>query len=314
MKAAWHPDDGGWQRYERGSWRRVPFLLVSRLTWFGEHRCWYLFDEGQALFLPVANQDVLTTTNVANQTYTSDATWNNKNNRINVISGGGGGGNATITTGGSGGGGGQLSGGINFTFATPGTTTATYRLDVGGAASSGTAPDAWFNGTAVGTATFGSKGGTGGASNGGAAGVGNTAGGNAVLFNGGDGAVGTTAGGGGGGAAGFNGAGSNGTVSAGGDADNHFTVGPAASANGNDGTEYDATHGSGTGAAGRASGNASGFTGALYGGAGSGARFTTGGTKTGGAGAQALIVLTWTILQPVGPMGDTRNFQPMVAQ
>jgi hypothetical protein len=296
------PDDGGFQR----RW----FLLFHRLG------------EDQVYYVPVLAQTILTTGAGSNQTLTSDPTWNNANNSVEGIAGGASGGNIVADANNvSGGGGGAYNKITNFTFATPGTTTATYRIGVGGAGVS-THPtngnnggQTWFNstvypttGTALGCDP--GKGGTqsNGTANGGAGGAiannypANTGfaggrGGNAT----GDGIT-TFGASGAGGAGGPNAAGNQGVdannESSGGQGDGSFggvggTSGDPGTAGGN-GTEW-GTAGSG-GGGGATSASLSGETGGkggLYGGGGAACSGTT--SSTSGAGAQGVIVLTWAV-------------------
>lgn len=174
-------------------------------------------------------QVFLTASPGSNQTYTSPADWDNSANTIEVIAGGGSG--AAIQqsiTSGTGGGGGEYGKVTNFNFVTPGTTTATYRIGIGGPATvgvvggtlqalTGTAGgDSWFNGTTQAGATIGAIAGGGGtilvnSAPGGAAGTGGVG----TTHNaGGRGGNSDATGGrqvtGGGGAGGPNGAGNNG--------------------------------------------------------------------------------------------------------
>jgi hypothetical protein len=96
---------------------------------------------GDKNFIFLSTVSFLTTTG-SNQTYTSDAAWNNSSNSVECVGpGGSGAANKKESTQGQqagGGGGGAYSKITNFTFATPGTTTATYRVGSGGGATSTT--------------------------------------------------------------------------------------------------------------------------------------------------------------------------------
>lgn len=121
-----------------------------------------------------------------------------------------------------------------------------------------------------------------------------------TKFSGGNGFVTTaTAANGSGGAAGPSGAGGAGTVAAGGSADNATVAGPTVTANGNSGTEFNATHGCGTGAF-TSTGTAQ--SGGLYGGGG-----TCVSSGTSGAGANGLLVITYTTV-PVFDLPPNTNF------
>lgn len=251
---------------------------------------------------------------ISGTSQTSPADWNNSNNTVEGIGGGGSGGAGRGTAGReSGGGGAEYRKIANFSVATPGTTAFNYVIGAGGAAivqsvngnTAGNAgTDTTFNTSSL-IAKAGSAGagvGTGAACNGGAGGTGGTGasanadggrGGNVTVDAGASGA---------GGAGGVIGAGSNGVDSAGtataggsGDADFGGPGGAATGANGGNGSEWDATHGSGGGGGGASAGGAvaaTGGTGGNYGGGGGAARTNTG-TATSGAGKQGIIVLSY---------------------
>lgn len=185
--------------------------------------------------------------------------------------------------------------------------------------------DSWFNGATLGASSVGSKAGGAGATgtvtqNGGPGGV--AASGVGAGHDGGRGGQATasannTGGGGAGGqtAAGVNGVDTPGVSGAGGAGDGGSggaaSAGASGASNGNSstsaggiGTEYDGSHGSGGGSGsdttfGNTSGNATSGPGGLYG-AGSGAAYqrtalgASHGTSTSGAGAQGMIVITYT--------------------
>lgn len=253
-------------------------------------------------------------------TWTVPSDWNSANNTIEVIGGGGGGGGGKTGAGagsGSGGGAGAYAKISNLTLTAGGSVTIQVGASgAGGAAgSNGTAGTAtFFNGaTCTGASVCGANGSnglttsaTGGAGGTTANSVGTT------KFAGGNGGGGSTtsgvSAGGGGGAAGLNGAGNSAAAgpSAGGSGDAGFGgAGGAAGFNGmagGNGTEYDATHGSGGGGGGDnvvASGGVGG-AGGLYGAGGGGG----GGKGTGGNGNQGLIIVTYT---PVATTTYTQN-------
>ena len=255
-------------------------------------------------------QVFLLTTPGTNFTYTSDPTWNNTNNTVEVIGAGGAGARgASTSTGGGGGAGGGYNKITNFNFTTPGTSTATCRVGLGGVFNS-TGPtitnggDTWFNSTAFPTSgsAVGAKGGPSPATATTATGA--TAAATSTFFPttspparaGGNGANGTSAsvGGGGGGAGGPSGAGGNASSNTGGSADGGAVAGGSpgngASAAGNSGTEWDSTHGSGSGGGGSNTSGGTGGVGGNYGGGGGGGSRSTG---KGGNGANGIIVLTW---------------------
>lgn len=287
---AWHPDIWPWLSYEFAS---------TRIT---------------------------TSSAGSNQTLTSDATWNNSNNTVDCYGAGASGGsktgsNATST----GGGGGLFSRISNFSYATPGTTTAVVRVGAGGtgvvSGSNGNAGgNTWYNASAdpgVGTdnskcSAQGGQGGNQAASGalaGGLGGASASSWGQTKNAGGAGGAVGASVSSGttgAGGAAGPNGAGTAGAdstassfnvQSAGGsgDAGSGGAGGAAGSNAGSNGTEVDASHGSGGGGGGAAisTGPITGGAGGNYGGGGGGAK-TTSNTPTSGAGIQGMIVETWT--------------------
>lgn len=251
----------------------------------------------------------------SNQTFTSPSDWNNSNNIIELIAGGGSGAFAQLSRHGTGGGGGEYGKTTNFTFATPGTTTATYQIGAGGAAqaSSGTngnnGGDTWFNGTTQAGATLGAIHGNAGVvangsqtgGSGGTGGVGTThnaggRGGNLTA------AAGNPGGSGGGGAGGGTGAGNQGVDSAAtsgstnggsGDAGSGGAAGTSPGGTAGNGTEWDASHGSGGGGGGnQTGGTGSGGPGGNYGGGGGGTSST--GAPTSGAGIQGIVVITYT--------------------
>lgn len=211
---------------------------------------------------------------------------------------GGGGADAKITT--------------TSTALTSGVTIINVGIGLGGASvtnntTSTAGGDTWWNATSLANAvTLGSAiacaAQAGQASTSGVAGLGGTAA-NSVgttKFSGGNGNAAVTATGGGG-AGGPSGAGSNGTATNGGNADNGTVLGPTVTADGNSGTEFDGTHGCGTGALTLTA--TVGNTGGLYGGGGSCGNGTT---SASGAGANGLLIITYTTA-PVFTLPDT-NF------
>lgn len=330
----WHPLLKRLRRHDLLNGVAHSLLFSQWKTPQGVERRWHLlvYDEGQFDVVPVLAQTFLTSPTGSNQTYTSDATWNNNNNTIDAIGAGASGCASSSAafihaTGGGAGAWNQIS---NFTFASPGTTTATFQLGTGGAAvvktaGSGTSSgnnggDTWFNDTAfptTGSNKIGAKGGVGGvggtgSQNGGAGGasasnypVGGNSGGRGGNLTGASGSGDS----GGGGAAGPNGVGnnggdststSNGISTAGGSAD-AGSGGAAGAAGGNNpggnGTEYDASHGSGGGGGGAdatGGGDVTAGSGGKYGGGGGGCRAGSTHVGTSGAGGDGIIVLTWT--------------------
>lgn len=275
--------------------------------------------------LAVDTVTFLTSSTGSNQTYTSPADWDNAHNTIELLGGGASGAVAPGARHGTGGGGGEYGKTTNFSFATPGTTTATYQIAALAAAvtnsatTNGNAGNAsWFNGTTQAGSTLGAIGGTNGVSNtgpqnggaGGTGGVGTThnAGGRGGNLTGATGNGGT----GGGGAGGSTGAGNNGADSsstasnvttAGGSGDagsggSAGTAGGTTGGTGGNGTEWDASHGSGGGGGGatNSGGNATSGSGGNYGAGGAGVEINAGSTGTSGGGIQGIIVVTYTPL------------------
>lgn len=281
----------------------------------------------------VLSQSYLVSPTGSNQTTNGgvDATWNNSNNTIDVIAAGGSGGASQITAGceTAGGGGGEHGQTPNFNISNPGTDTFTWQIGAGGTAVFGAAAgstgqtqgnkggDTWFNGTTQAGSTLGAIGGSGGGVGltGASGGAGGTGGVGTTHHAGGRGGNGTdnTGTSGGGGAGGPNGAGNQGVDGTGatnggqGDGSSGGTgglgTGTGTTGNpGNPGTELgDGIHGCGGGGGGlfrSLNGTlGGGNTGGLYGGGG-GSTFDTsafGNSRAqSGAGAQGLIVLTWT--------------------
>lgn len=259
--------------------------------------------------------------------WTVPSIWLTTNNAIAAIGGGAGGiGNAAAGgsaggDGGDGGGGGAYSVSYNVPLTPESNVTLKVGAFGGNAASGGdsyfcrsTSNCASIAGTNV---VVGAKGGsvstgTGGAGGAAGSGVGST------TLSGGNGAAGavhvTTTGGnggGGGGAAGPNGAGGNAVTTTGGTADGGTIAGGTSQTIGNSGTEWDATHGSGSGSGaglGAANGlpggsagnntagidiagNGGGFYGGGGGGNGGGGKSSTNGNISVGTGG--LIVITF---------------------
>jgi len=309
------PDWSGRSKIETdfGWLNRVGLLWIEEQKEYGWDRTWLLYrmlDDGQVETVPYMKQAFLEATTGSNVTYTSDATWNNASNTVEVVGAGGAGAHgASTTTGGGGGAGGGYNKISNFSFATPGTTTAVYRVGTAGV-HGGTFPqtggDSWFNATAfptTGTAV-GAKGGPSPATN-------TTAtGGVAVATTsfypttspparaGGNGAAGTSAsaGGGAGGAGGPTGAGGAASTTTGGTADGGTVVGGppgnGATAAGKKGTEFTGSVAGGIGSGGGGSNVSAGTGGTAigYGGGGGGGSRSTG---TGGDGFKGIVVLSW---------------------
>lgn len=279
-------------------------------------------------------------------TYTSPVDWNNSDNSIECIGGGGSGaaGGGATNRALSGAGAGAYSKITNFSFATPGTTTASYTVGAsvagvnnngGSNSASGTDGNPTFfnsttnpgNGTdntkcsaAAGAkgihqqVSTGVAGGAGGATT---ASWGQTkyAGGNGGAIA--SGSMATTAAGGGG-AAGPNGAGAAGATAAinsasnggqggngsGGSGGSGTTTSPGGA--GGNGTEFDSTHGSGGGGGSCrvTTNNPVGGAGGNYGAGGGACGSTTGSNITSGAGASGLLVITYTPATAVNGFGN----------
>jgi hypothetical protein len=226
---------------------------------------------GEPLEFEFATLQFVVTTSASNQTYTSVAGWNNANNSVEVIAGGG----AGISSGAAGatgsGGGAGYSKIVNFVFASPGTTTATFRLEA--AATVGNAgKDCWFNDTAYpssGNGKVAAKGGGVGlgtsAGIGGAAASGyaiNSDGGTTGVakFSGGNSGVGTAGGWSAGGAGGAGGPSGNGAIGGNSENNGSSSAGGGGGGNGGGGAGQVGVAGVG-GAGGTRGGGAAGGTG-----------------------------------------------------
>lgn len=195
-------------------------LLYERSLWDMPNPAWRP-DLGEQLSYYIFGIQFLVSPTGSNQTFTSPVDWNNGNNSVECIGGGGGGKGGQQGSGaGAGGGAGAYSKILNFTFAVPGTTTATYQIGALGAGGSvgggngGTGGDSWFNGATFGASSVGAKGGAGSSSQT-VAGSGGSSGSGigTTLKSGGSGGTttgGVTVGGGGGGAGSVNGDGAQG--------------------------------------------------------------------------------------------------------
>ena len=143
--------------------RPVGLLWIDLKQDYGWYREWHCvtYDEGQVNTQIVLAQDFVTTTGAS--TYTSKASWNNANNTVETVGGGGAGARgASTSTGGGGGGGGAYNKITNFNFATPGTTTASVSVGIGGVWTSSSITnggDTWFNGASLAASSVGCKGG-----------------------------------------------------------------------------------------------------------------------------------------------------------
>ena len=229
----------------------------------------------------------ITTTGAS--TFAVPANFNPNDNLVEVIgSGGGGSARQSSSVGGTGGGGGAYASSTNVQL--PGGKNVDVQIGAAGGTTL-----TWIKNAVGGTiqvqADFGVTGTTSTAGLGGL--VANCTG--TTKVKGGNGfkpGAGVAAGGGGGGAAGNAGAGGDSSSSTGGNSNNGALAGQGINTAGLNGTEWDATHGSGSGAGGGSgSGNKNGSAGGRYGAAGSGCN--TGAGASGGAGFQGVIVLQW---------------------
>ncbi len=327
MRNSWLPPEWNGQRRiaHPVNWARLPeydvgVAFVQARVDHGHENRWYLyirkFNEADVKAFPVLASTVITSSPGSTQTITSDGTWNNASNSIEVIGAGARGAiGASTATSGGGGGGGAYTRMLNVSITTPGTTQ--YFAQVGGTtATNGSAGgDSWWTLTSPGTSypslgqtAVGAKGGAalasatsatgsaGGATSssypqgGGelarAGGTGGNAAASASAGGGGGGAAGQVAGASGSGTAG--GAG-NGAASGGGTAGTAGSPGGAGGAGTNIQTGPNA--GSGGGGGGGNAGPSTGGAGGNYGGGGGGGGRSNG---VGGQGAQGVIVLTWT--------------------
>jgi hypothetical protein len=220
-------------------------------------------------------------------TITIPADWNPNASRIDCIGeGGNGAARQSATTAGCGGGGGAWASSNNVALGQPGTAIT---VQVGGGGSgldtmiqntSGVTKVQADNGT---NATL-SAAGTGGL-------TANCIG--QLRFSGGSGrkvGAGSSNGGGGGGAASMVGLGFTAASGTGGASGSNL-AGSAVNVAGRNGTEYDATHGSGSGAGGGSAAGHNGALGGRYGAGGGGSG--VGASDVGGAGNTGLIVLMW---------------------
>src|SRR5262245_39975477 len=153
------PDWRGRKQFvEPINWHKLPefdvgVALARHKRAYGWDNRWFLyfrrFNDTDVVSFPVLNQTVITASPGLTQVLTSDASWRNDANWIEVIGGGGAGAHgASTSTSGGGGGGGGYARIVNVTFPTPGTTTYRARVGAGGTeTSSATMPggDSWFD-------------------------------------------------------------------------------------------------------------------------------------------------------------------------
>jgi hypothetical protein len=321
MRESWRkPQWNGKRRIDHPvNWTHLPEYDFG-IAWtqvkedWGHSNTWFIYNRDRTtnkiVAAPVFAQDVITATGTG--TYTSKVSWNNSNNKVEVVAGGGCGAiGASTTTGGGGGAGGGYNSISNFSFATPGTTTALYGVGVGGHWTSSSVTnggDTWFN-----SAAFPASGTAVGAKGGPSPATFNTAtGGTAALTStffpttspparvGGNGASGTSAsvGGGGGGGGGPNGVGGNASSNTGGTGDGGTVTAGAA---GNPGTAFAGKQfgtsllavGIGGGGGGSNASAGKGATAIGYGGAGGGGSRSN--STLAGDGFQGVVVLSWNI-------------------
>ena len=257
---------------------------------------------------------------VSGTSQTSPADWNNANNTVEGLGGGGSGGavlGGSSSSSAAGGGGSEYRAIQNFSVATPGTTAFNYTIGLGGTAVTAGTTTNGHDGTQTtfNTSSLIAKPGLAGAASSGATasgGAGGTGGTGAFAHNdggrGGNVTGGTRNATGGGGAGGSTGVGAQGVDTAGASAGTNGGKGDGIAGGaggsgvtgvtgnpGTAGTEWDASHGSGGGGAGIGGSltSAIGGAGGLYGSGGGGCRGLTT-LATSGAGAQGIIVLTYT--------------------
>lgn len=153
------PDWRGRRKFlEKVNWKRLPefdvgVALYRQKRKYGWDNRWFLyfrrFNEGDVVSFPVFSQTVVTTPIGLTQSITSDATWNNADNYIDVIAGGGAGARgAGTTSSGGGGGGGAFTRAYNVNIPTPGTSVFRVRVGAGGnPAAAGTMDggDSWWD-------------------------------------------------------------------------------------------------------------------------------------------------------------------------
>jgi hypothetical protein len=316
-------------------WARLPeydvgIAFVQTKADHGHENRWYLYrrryNEADIQAIPVLASTVITSSPGTTQTITSDGSWDNTANSIEVIGAGARGAHgASTSTSGAGGGGGAYTKITNASITTPGTTP--YYARVGGTtATDGTAGgDTWWTLTSPGTsypvsgtavaakganalasATSTTGGGAGQKSNSypaspaatNSGGAGGNAGASASAGGGGGGAGGPGIGSdgnapiGSGPTAGGNGGGTGGL---GGGAGNPGVAGGA-------GTNIDGIRGNGGGGGGGNAAPSTGGAGGLYGGGGGGGGRSNG---VGGQGAQGVVVLTWTPAPTTGSLSAT---------
>jgi hypothetical protein len=159
MTHKWAPPDWRGRRefVEPINWQRLPefdvgVALLRQQKDYGWDNRYFLyfrkFNENDVKSFPVLAQTVITANAGLTQTITSDATWKNTANTIEVIGGGGAGARgATTSTSGGGGGGGGYAKIVNVTIATPGTTTFRVRVGLGGVYNTAAAfgGDSWLD-------------------------------------------------------------------------------------------------------------------------------------------------------------------------
>lgn len=285
-------------RYDRALWRAPSVEWIPGLY--------------EDLVYDFATLTFLTTTGAA-QTYVSPSDWNNANNSIEGIGAGGAGGGcpsfgSAIRA--AGGGGGEYRKISNYTFATPGTTTASYTVGVGGKGTGGSgsagAATNWNTSSLIANPGGGGAQTTTGTASGGVGGTGGTgAAANAAGGTGGSASASYSAAGGGG-AGGPGGAGAAGTANAiassstagGTGGGGSGGAGGAGGSAGGNGTEWQVSpaRGSGGGAGGVYSnvGGTSGANVGLYG-AGSGGLAVNATSRSNAKdGAQGIVVVTYT--------------------
>ena len=143
-------------------WARLPefdvgVAFVQSRAPHGHENRWLLYvrrwNDADVQAIPVLAQTVITSSAGSTQTITSDATWNNSDNSIEVIGAGARGAiGSSNTTSGGGGGGGAYSKIVNASITTPGTTQFFARVGGVTATNGSAGGDLWWTLTSPGTA------------------------------------------------------------------------------------------------------------------------------------------------------------------
>ena len=143
-------------------WARLPecdvgVAFVQSRAPHGHENRWLLYvrrwNDADVQAIPVLAQTVITSSAGSTQTITSDATWNNSDNSIEVIGAGARGAiGSSNTTSGGGGGGGAYTKIVNASITTPGTTQFFARVGGVTATNGSAGGNSWWTLTSPGTA------------------------------------------------------------------------------------------------------------------------------------------------------------------